>query len=83
MNTHDRSLVNLDLFEQEITAPPRPVVNFHIAEIARHIRALTYAEMLQFAKSLWAAKPEDTRITLAGLPKLLHRWAVKIGENAS
>jgi hypothetical protein len=46
-------------------------------EIAEIIRALTYAEMIEFAGGLWSLRGEK-KVNGETLPKILHTWARKI-----
>jgi hypothetical protein len=43
-------------------------------EIAEIVRALTYAEMIEFASGLWSVRGEG-KLNGETLPKLLHAWA--------
>lgn len=45
-----------------------------VCEIAVHVRALTYGEMITLATGIWEARG-DVEITEATLPKVLHAWA--------
>jgi hypothetical protein len=44
-------------------------------EIAKAIRALTYAEMLELAESMWKVNSHGSEIAEADLPSVWHRWS--------
>jgi hypothetical protein len=48
-----------------------------INEIAEMIRALTYAEMLEFARGLWSLRGRG-KVNLETLPRILHAWATQM-----
>jgi hypothetical protein len=43
-------------------------------EIAEHVRALTYTEMIEFSRGLWRLRGEG-KLNSETLPKILHAWA--------
>jgi hypothetical protein len=46
----------------------------HFDKIAEIVRALTYAEMIEFAVGLWSLRGEG-EVNSETLPKILHAWA--------
>jgi hypothetical protein len=51
------------------------VLNSRVDQIADLLLLLTYGEMIELTDEVWKAQPEETQITQANLPALLHRWA--------
>lgn len=46
-------------------------------DIAEVVRALTYGEMIEFAKAIWEARPNEVLpLTEENLPGVLHRMAM-------
>jgi len=62
----------------ETAVPPRD----RLDELAVLVRALTYAEMLEFAQSVWSARGNH-RMTPETLPRILHGWARKMEEGSA
>jgi hypothetical protein len=63
-----------------IGVDPRLVDELHrnrFEEIAEIVRALTYAEMIEFANGLWSLRGEG-KVDGETLPKILHAWARKM-----
>jgi hypothetical protein len=51
-------------------------------EIAEIVRALTYAEMLEFAGGLWSLRGE-AEVNGETLPKILHAWAMELASDCA
>jgi hypothetical protein len=63
------ALVNVRKLEEAL--------NNRIDQIADLLVLLTYGEMIELTDEVWKAQPEETPITQANLPALLHRWAIE------
>ena len=68
---------DLDLRPEGITYinPTKPIIT-PLNEIARLLSSLTYGEMIELAKAIWAIGP----ITEATLPQVLHDWSKGHGK---
>ena len=60
---------NLPKLQQQLDRKP-------LDEIAMHVRALTYGEMIEFAEAMWKVQPDGSDVTQENLPALLHRWSI-------
>lgn len=62
--------VNMDKLAAELSRN-------RLSEIAELVRALTYGEMIEFAKAIWNIRPNEVEpLTEETLPGVLHRWSV-------
>lgn len=62
--------VNLKALEDELSRN-------RLSEIAQHVRALTYGEMMELAKGIWDLRPSEVLpLTEENLPMVLHLWSV-------